>query len=293
MERIGFLGLGTMGSRMAGHLLDAGYEVTVFDLQPAAVEAMVEAGATAADSPEEVARASDIVLLSLPGPDEVVAVVEQLESGFQEGSVLVDLTTSLPSTTNAVAEELAGLGVEVLGAPVSGGRSGAEAGTLACMVGGDEAVFERCEPVFEEFSGNVVHVGETPGHGHAMKLVNNYLSFVAMICTSEAIIIGQTVGLEMETMLDVLNSGSARNTATSLKFPEYIVPETYDMEYNMGLVEKDMGLLVEVTENEHLPFMVGGTIRQVIAYIRSELGSEADYTEMYKYFHRVMAEAKQ
>lgn len=287
MTRVGFIGLGTMGSRMSRNLTDDGHDLLVFDIRESAVDSLVEAGADGAETTRALAAESDIVMLSLPGPDEVVHVVEEIHHELEEGDVLIDLTTSTPATTNAVDEELTTQGVTVLSAPVSGGRSGAENATLAVMVGGEEDVYRECLPLFESIGSNVFYIGERASDGHAMKLVNNYLSFVAMICTSEAVVIGEQVGLEVETMIDVFNQSSGRNTATSFKFPEYIIPEKYDMEYDMGLVEKDMQLLMDVSRNTGVPFAAGGTIRQIIAYIRSELGKDADYTEIYKYFDKI------
>lgn len=293
MVQIGFIGLGAMGGRMTMQLLEHGYEVTVFDPHEEVVNAMVAEGAESAENSLGVARRADVVMLSLPGPSEVLEVVDEIAVGLGDGDVLVDLTTSTPSTTNSIANLLAERGADVLGAPVSGGPSGAESGTLSVMVGGDRDVFEQCREIFDAIGSDVFYIDEQPGHGHAMKLTNNYLSFVAMICTSEAIVLGEQVGLDPETMLDVFNVSSARNTATSFKFPEYILPGTYDMEYSMGLVEKDMQLLMDVAQNTHTPFMAGGTIRQIIGYIRSELGSESDYTEIYKYFDQVMGNARE
>lgn len=292
MVRLGFIGLGAMGGRISTQLLEAGYDVVVYDPRKEAVTALEEKGATPADSSLDVAREADVIMLSLPGPEEVLAVVDELADGLGEGDVLVDLTTSTPSTTNDVAEGLAPQSVNVLGAPVSGGPSGAETGTLSVMIGGDRSVFETHEAVFETIGSDIFYIDEQPGSGHAMKLVNNYLSFVAMICTSEAVVMGEQVGLDMETMLDVFNASSAQNTATAFKFPEYIVTEDYDMEYTMGLVEKDMQLLMDVSRETNTPFMAGGTIRQIIGYIRGELGSDADYTEIYRYFDKVMGDAK-
>ncbi|GAB3031572.1 NAD(P)-dependent oxidoreductase [Natronobiforma cellulositropha] len=292
MDRIGFLGLGTMGSRMARNIVADGHDLTVFDLRQEAIDELVAEGAKPAADVSALADASDVVMMCLPGPDHVLAVVDELEPHLEEGTILVDLTTSTPETTNAVAEELTERSVDVLGAPISGGRAGAEDGTLAVMVGGERAAFETCEPLFESIAANVFHVGDEPGHGHGMKLVNNYLSFVAMICTSEATMIGQQVGLELETMLDVFNTSSGRNTATSFKFPEYVVTGRYDMEYEMSLVEKDMGLLMSVAEGTETPFTVGGTIRQVIAQIRGDIGPDGDYTEMYEHFKRTMGDAE-
>lgn len=276
-----------MGSRMSANLIEDGHDLVVFDIRDEAVEPLVDAGADGADTMSELVAESDVVMLSLPGPDEVVQVVEEIRDELDEGDVLVDLTTSTPATTNAVDEELTARGVEVLSAPVSGGRSGAENATLSVMVGGKEAVYREFLPLFESIGSDVFYVGDRAGDGHAMKLVNNYLSFVAMICTSEAVAIGEQVGLEVETMIDVFNRSSGRNTATSFKFPEHIIPEKYDMEYDMSLVEKDMQLLMDVSRDTGVPFMAGGTIRQIIAYVRAELGKEADYTEIYRYFDKI------
>lgn len=287
MVRVGFIGLGTMGSRMSANLVEDGHDLVVFDIRDEAVEQLVEVGADGAESMSELAREADVVMLSLPGPDEVVQVVEGIHDELDEGDVLVDLTTSTPATTNAVDEELTARGVDVLSAPVSGGRTGAANATLSVMVGGDEVVYEECLPLFESVGSDVFYVGSQAGDGHAMKLVNNYLSFVAMICTSEVVALGEQVGLEVGTMIDVFNQSSGRNTATSYKFPEYIMPEKFDMEYNMGLVEKDMQLLMDVSRDTGVPFVAGGAIRQVIASIRAELGKGADYTEIYKYFDKI------
>lgn len=277
---------------MVSQLLDDGHDVIAFDLDEEAVQTRVEEGAEPADSAVSLAERSEIVLLSLPGPDDVIAVVEEIEPGLVSGDVLIDATTLTPSTTNAIADELTEAGVSVLGAPVSGGRSGAATGTLSIMIGGDENVFEAQRPVFESIASDIFYIGEQPGHGHAMKLVNNYLSFVAMICTSEAVVMGEQIGLDKETMIDVFNASSARNTATSYKYPEHIIPKEYDMEYPIQLVEKDMQLLMDVSQNTKTPFMAGGTIYQIINYIRGELGPNADYTEIYKYFDKVMGDAK-
>lgn len=287
MGRVGFIGLGTMGGRMSANLVDDGHDLVVFDVREAAMEPLVDAGADRAESMLDLAERSEVVMLSLPGPDEVVQVVDEIRDGLDEGDTVVDLTTSTPATTNAIGDELSVRSVEVLSAPVSGGRSGAEDGTLSVMVGGDEEAFERCLALFESIGANVFYIGDQPGDGHAMKLVNNYLSFVAMICTSEAVALGEQVGLELETMIDVFNESSGRNTATSFKYPEHIIPEEYDIEYDMGLVEKDMQLLMDVSRDTGMPFVAGGAIRQIIASIRAELGRDADYTEIYKYFEKI------
>lgn len=272
---------------MCANLIEVGNDLIVYDVVDEAVERLVDLGADAAESMTDLAREAEVVMLSLPGPDEVVQVVDEMSDGLDAGDVIIDLTTSTPATTNAIGEELDSKSVDVLSAPVSGGRSGAENATLSVMVGGDRGVFEEYSPLFESIGSDIFYIGDQPGDGHAMKLVNNYLSFVAMICTSEAVVVGEAVGLDVETMIDVFNQSSGRNTATSYKYPEHIIPGEFDMEYEMALVEKDMQLLMDVTRDTGVPFMVGGSIRQMIAYIRAELGMDADYTEIYKYFDKI------
>lgn len=276
-----------MGGRMCANLLDDGYDLIVYDVVEEAIERQVENGAEPADSMTHLASEADVVMLSLPGPDEVVQVTDEMRDGLTNGDIVVDLTTSTPGTTNAIAHELDVTAVDVLSAPVSGGRAGAENATLAVMVGGNQDAYQECSPLFNSIGSNVFYIGKQPGDGHAMKLVNNYLSFVAMICTAEAVAIGETVGLDLETMIDVFNESSGRNSATTYKYPEHIIPGEYDMEYEMELVEKDMELLMDVSRDTGVPFMVGGTIRQMIAYIRAEFGKDADYTEIYKYFNQI------
>jgi 3-hydroxyisobutyrate dehydrogenase-like beta-hydroxyacid dehydrogenase len=193
--------------------------------------------------------------------------------------------------TEELAAGLAPDGVTLVGAPVSGGPSGAETGTLSVMVGGPSATVARLNELCEILGSDRVHTDRQPGSGHAMKLLNNYLSFVAMIATSEVVALGEQVGLETETMLEVFNTSSGRNTATSFKYPEYVLPGSYDMEYTMGLVEKDMQLLMDVAAETGTPFHSGGTIRQLIGAIRAELGADADYTEIHRYFQELMADS--
>lgn len=158
-------------------------------------------------------------------------------------------------------------------------------------LGHQPLAFARLNEVFEILGSDIVHIDSQPGSGHAMKLLNNYLSFVAMIATSEVVALGEQVGLETETMLEVFNTSSGRNTATSFKYPEYVLTEIYDMGYSISLAEKDMQLLMDVAAETGTPFHSGGTIRQLIGAIRAELGADADYTEIHQYFQELMADS--
>lgn len=211
MTRIGFVGLGDMGGPMATHLVDAGHEVQAFDVEATALSTAVDAGALEAGSAPAAVEGADLVVLSLPGPDDVATVVDRIEPALESGAVLVDTTTSRPATTNAIAERLAAASVDVLGAPVSGGPSGATAGTLTLIVGGDGGVLEACRPVLNAFAAEVFHVGDDPGDGHAAKLLNNYLTYTALVATSEAVVLGENAGLDGRQLVDVFSASTGRN----------------------------------------------------------------------------------
>jgi 3-hydroxyisobutyrate dehydrogenase-like beta-hydroxyacid dehydrogenase len=186
----------------------------------------------------------------------------------------------MPETTDSLAAELGGVDVTFLGAPVSGGTSGAQDGTLTVMVGGDDAAFEACQEYFEVFASNVFHVGPEPGHGHAVKLLNNYLSDVAMVATSEAVILGQQVGLDIGTMCEIFNVSTGRNSATEDKFPDY-VEEGKDVGFSLGLMEKDLELLCRFGDDNRVPMLLGNVVRNQVGFTRTRYGDNGDMTDVY------------
>lgn len=282
MVTIGFVGLGRMGGPMATHLVRNGYDVVVFDRRREAIDAVESAGASGVDSAGEIGEAADVIFLSLPGPEAVKAVVSELETTIGPNSVIVDTTTSTPDTTRTIADRLSDDGVTVLGAPVSGGTSGAEDGTLTVMVGGDGAAFEACRECFDAFASNVFHVGEDPGHGHAVKLLNNYLSDTAMVATSEAVVLGQQAGLDIETMCEIFNVSTGRNSATEDKFPDY-VSNGLDVGFTLGLMEKDLRLLLRFAEDNRVPLLLAGVVRSQVGRTRNRYGDDGDMTDVYDY----------
>lgn len=282
MADIGFIGLGEMGTPMAEHLTN-GHDVRAFDIDPTAVDQLEDAGAAPMASAAAAVDRADVVFLSLPTPETVEQVVDETANSFRPGAVLIDLSTSTPSTTERIAETVADRDVDVLGAPVSGGPSGAKTGTLSVMVGGDGSVFEACRPLFDAFAADVLHVGEQPGHGHAVKLLNNYLSFTGFLAASEAVALGRIAGLDAERLLEAVNASSGRNSATEDKFPEYVLPESYNMGFPLELMEKDIGLFQEFADAHDAPVLLGGVVRNLVGYARSRQGDEADMTRIYEF----------
>jgi len=226
---IGFIGLGNMGGPMASHLVGAGYALTVHDVRPESVAALVTKGARAAASPAEVAHAADTVLLSLPNPGIVRDVVLGTGGVVTGGRVrtVIDLSTTGARTSEEIAAALAARGIVAVDAPVSGGTAGAVRGTLAVMVACPRATFPDVEPMLANL-GRVFFVGERPGMGQTMKLANNLLSATALAATSEVLVFGVRSGLDPSTMIAVLNAGSGRNSATEDKFPRTILPRTFE-----------------------------------------------------------------
>lgn len=289
MVSAGFIGLGNMGGPMANHLLDAGHDLTVYDLNPDARAALEDAGAAVGESPADVAARSEVIFLSLPTPDIVRAVVlgdDGVESGIEPGSVLVDTTTSTPGTTEDVAEELAERDVTVLGAPVSGGVSGARDGTLTTMVGGDPATYEACEELFSAYAIDRYHVGDSPGDGNVVKLLNNYLSFLGMVGASEAVALGERAGLDVGTMVDIFSRSTGRNAAVEDKFPNQIITGDYDTGFALALMHKDIKLFSQFAAESDAPVLLGDTVANMISYAKADLGGDADMSEVYKFMQQ-------
>lgn len=280
---LGFVGLGHMGAPMSRRLIEAGYRVVVTDIDRTAVDRLAELGAGVADSAAQVADRADLVLASLPTPDVVREVVLG-DHGVASGSRVkhfVDLSTTGADTARSVAAELSRRGIAAVDAPVSGGVSGAEKGTLAVMVACSDVDFALAEPVVRRL-GTVFHVGREPGLGQAMKLVNNYLSAAAMATTSEAMVVGVKAGLDPRVMLDVLNAGSGRNSATQDKFPRAVLPRTFDFGFATGLMYKDLRLFAEEAEELGVPLYVGSAIRQLWMQSKDQLGASSDFTSVVK-----------
>lgn len=290
MTRLGFVGIGRMGSRMARRLIDHGYTVTVYDVNPAAVEPFRATAGGVAASLSELGQASDAVLASLPTPasvEEVVLGPGGLAEAMRPGSVFVDLSTTGVETEQRVANALAERGIEALDAPVSGGVKGAEAGTLSVMVAGKREVFEAWLPVLRVIGRNVFYVSDRPGLGQAMKLVNNLLSATALAASAEAVVLATKVGLDPKLVIDVLNVSSGRNRATEEVFPRAILSRKFDWGFALELMVKDLGLAAALARQARYPLFLGRAVEQVWELALYEgLGPE-DFTTVVKVFEKM------
>ncbi len=278
-KHLGFIGLGKMGNPMAQRLLDAGYQLTVFDVRAESVAALVVRGARAATSPAAVASAAQTVLLSLPDPAivrEVVLGADGVGSGTMVKTV-IDLSTTGATAAREIAGALAANGIVGVDSPVSGGVAGAVKGTLAVMVACPQALFVDLEPMLKTF-GRVFFVGAEPGMGQTMKLANNLLSATSMAATSEAIVFGVKAGLDPAMMVDVINAGSGRSAASQDKFPKAILPRTFDFGFTNGLMYKDVRLCLEEAAAAGVPMTVGTAVRDIWKRAYEEIGGDQDFT---------------
>lgn len=280
---IGFVGIGKMGTPMATRLIDAGYEVTVYDVNQKAMAELASAGARAVVNARDVADAAEIVFASLPSP-QILEKVALGEGGIAEGKavkIFIDISTTGPRVAAKVAEGLAAKNIAMIDAPVSGGLKGARNGTLAVMVSGPKSAFATIEPVIRNF-GKIFFMGEVQGAAQTMKLANNLLAAAAIAVSSEAVVMGVKAGLDPKIMLDVINASSGRNSATEDKFPKSVLPRTFDFGFATGLSFKDVRLCVDEAEAMGVPMVVGSAVRQLLSVTNQLYGPDSDFTCMVK-----------
>jgi 3-hydroxyisobutyrate dehydrogenase-like beta-hydroxyacid dehydrogenase len=277
-ERIGFIGVGRMGSGMVGRLLAAGHAVTVHDPNGAALAAAVGKGAFAAGSAAEVAAAAPVVMASVPTPAIARATAAAL-AGAPGLEVFVDLSTSGPQAAQAIAAQLGARGVAAVDAPVSGGVTGAASGKLAIMASGPAAAVQRVRPLLAEL-GRVFVVGERPGLGQTVKLANNLMSAASLAIAAEALAMGAKAGVDPAVMLEVLNASSGRNSATQDKIPRHVLNRRFDFGFANALSFKDVRLCLDEAEALGVPMVVGAAVRQMLSITHNVCGPDADCTEM-------------
>ena len=276
---IGFIGLGNMGFHMARRLIEAGHTVIALDTRKEALDRIVALGGKAAATPKEVADRAETVLASLPTPDVVLAVATGA-GGVIDGQRVrrfVDLSTTGAEMAKRIFALLEARDIVQIDAPVSGGVSGAEKGTVAVMASGPRDDVEAVKPALSVI-GKFFFIGTAPGSGQTMKLCNNFLSATAMAATSEAMVLGVKAGLDPRVMLDVINAGSGRNTATEGKFPKNVLPGTFDLGFTNGLMAKDVGLAVAEAHELGVPMEIAELVLRHLRRACDEIGLNADLT---------------
>jgi 3-hydroxyisobutyrate dehydrogenase-like beta-hydroxyacid dehydrogenase len=261
--RIGFIGIGQMGKHMSAHILEAGYALTVCDINKAAAASLLEKGAGWADSPREVAQSCEIVISSLPTPRDVEEIVygeNGLKAGWKTGDIYIDMSTNSPSTIRRIAEEAQKMGVAVLDAPVSGGTGGAAKGTLAIMVGGDPAVLEKARKVLATIGSSIFPVGAV-GCGNIAKLVNNMIALATNAVTAEGFVLGTKAGIDPGVLYNILKV-STSNSWSLEQMPGTVFRANFEPGFKMSLGRKDMGLALALGREIGVPLSVGAVVQQ-------------------------------
>ncbi|HKU59746.1 MAG TPA: NAD(P)-dependent oxidoreductase [Gemmatimonadales bacterium] len=285
---LAFLGLGAIGAPMAAHLAEGG-GLTVWNRTRTVAESFAaDHRARVAATPKEAAAAADIVLTCLPTSREVEALLDGpdgLLAGFRRGALLVDCTSGDPATSRRIAGRLAAQGVGFVDAPVSGGTNGAEAGTLAVMVGGDPDAFDRARPVLERFGQRIEHVGPV-GAGHALKSVNNALLAVNILAAGEGLAALVKAGVPAATALEVVNASSGRSFVTETLIPERVLTGAWPVTFRLALLAKDVGIARGVLQETGVEGPVLDRAGELMDRARAALGEQADYLEAIRLIER-------
>lgn len=279
--RIGFIGLGNMGTPMSRRLVEAGFPVTGTDLSAENRARLNASGGTSVETALEVAQSADVLILMLPNSSIVESVLEAggVAAALPAGAIVVDMSSSEPLRTRDLAVRLAAAGgPELVDAPVSGGVSGATKGSLTIMVGGEEKTVESLRPILEVL-GKVRHTGAV-GSGHALKALNNLLSATHLLVTSEAMAAGQEFGLDPNTMLEVFNASSGRSGSTENKWPNFILPGSFDSGFGLALMLKDMKIAASLAESLGRPAQLGARAVELWDQAAAELDPTSDHTEI-------------
>ena len=279
--RFGFAGLGQMGGPMAANIVAAGFDLSVFDKAGTAERA--SDGAKPLESLDALVAVVDTLFLSLPDGPVTLAVARDLAALQDRAvSVVIDLSTIGLEAAKEAGQILADAGIQYIDAPVSGGQSGAIAGTITVMWGGPAKVLEIHRDVIMAIAKNLFHVGDQAGHGQTVKLLNNFLSGTAMAATSEAVAFGLSQGIEMKSLLDVVNVSTGRNTATSDKFPNRVLTGSYDAGFKTKLLTKDGGLFLDNAKAAGTPTAVAETVVDLWRRCDAAL-PESDFTRIYEF----------
>ncbi len=269
--RVGFIGLGRMGFPMASNLLKAGHQVVAHNRSQASVERLVALGATAASTPAALAAEVDVLVSCVMTPAQVEQIylgADGALAGARHGQVFIDTSTTNPELSRRIASALAGQGVAFLDAPVSGGPRGAEQGTLAVMVGGEATALEQVRPVLEAFGRNIFHMGPV-GAGNSAKLCNQILTGTAHALVAEAMVLGTRLGLDPQTLFEVLQVSSGQCRALDRAVPEAILPRNFSAAFTVDGIIKDLDCALRAADDNGVRLLLPALARQMYQECRA------------------------
>ena len=289
MTAIGFIGLGKMGAPMAGRLRAAGHDLIVLDASAEAMASFLAANpATAARTPRELAERGDVVVTMLPTSAIVAGVLQGPDgalTGLRPGALVIEMSSGVPSATQALAEEVWGAGGVLVDAPVSGGVARAITGELAIMVGGDADAVERARPILAAMGTSILPTGAV-GTAHAMKALNNLVSAAGLLISVEALLIGKRFGLDPEVMVDVLNASTGMNNSTQKKLKPFVLSRRFDSGFGLALMVKDLSIALGIAEGGAVAAPLSALTRELwAAALAMDVG--ADHTDIARFSERL------
>jgi 3-hydroxyisobutyrate dehydrogenase len=291
---IGFVGIGAMGTPMAGNLARAGYKLLVYDLDAARTAALTAAhGVTVAKTLAELGAAANIIITMLPDGKAVRAALCGKDDSFkdclleraQKNALVIDMSSSSPMGTRELGEVLSKRSLQFIDAPVSNGVKGAVAATLSIMVGGDRSIFERIKPMLEIMGSQIYYAGPL-GAGHAIKALNNYVSAAGLIAACEAMHAGQAFGIDPNVVVDIINTSSGMNNTTKNKCKQYMISGAYNAGFSTGLMAKDVRTALEIAEAMQTSTLFAKPTAEVWNSMEKQLGFLSDHTEMHKFISK-------
>jgi 3-hydroxyisobutyrate dehydrogenase len=280
-ERVGFIGLGAIGTPMARHVATA-FDAVVWNRTAAKATAFAAAhGATAVATPRDVVDRCEVVITCLPTSREVAEVIAAARDGWKQGHLLIDATSGDPAGSRANAATLAKHGAAFVDAPVSGGTSGAEKGTLTVMLGGNAAAVERARRYVQPYAGKIEHVGPV-GAGHALKAINNALLALNIVAAGEGLAALVKLGVPAKRAVDVINASSGRSNVTENLIPERVLTRAWPRTVSTALLDKDLGVALAVLEDAGVPSELYPAVKRFYAAARGVLDAGADHVEVIK-----------
>jgi 3-hydroxyisobutyrate dehydrogenase-like beta-hydroxyacid dehydrogenase len=284
---IGFIGTGSMGAPITANFLARGHPLLIYDVNHVAMQPLVEGGAKAAASPREVADRAEVVFICLPTLDSIREVTLG-SAGLHLGAAIktcVNCSTVGPGFVREIAQGLPAR-ITLIDCPITGGAVSARDGKLSITVSGDKAGFESIKPLLDCLAAHVFYVGSEPGQAQIMKLLNNMLSFAAFVASCEAFALGVKAGMDPDAMVAVINTGTGRNSATTDKFPNNILPRTFDYGARMAISYKDISLCLDEAARLGVPMWVAPLVKQIIGNAIAQDGDGNDITTLVKHYEK-------
>ena len=282
-KKLGFIGIGNLGMHLAGSLLRAGYALTIFDLNKTAATALLAAGARWAESPAQVAKASDTVFTCLPSSKAVSAVLSATNgvlAGLAAGCTWIDMSTNDREETIRLAALAAAKGIAALEAPVTGGVHKAAAGDITVLVGGDQKVYEAHLPMLQAMGGEIIHMGPL-GSAAVIKVITNMLAFINLVAVGEALMLAKRGGLDLAQSFHAIKASSGNSFVHETE-GQLVLNGSYNINFTMDLACKDLGFATQLGRDFGVPLEVAGLVEQTFIRARSQYGGGAWSSQVVK-----------